>query len=136
MRRRVLPVVALAAALAALAPQPAIADRAPTKAERAAIKRAVLARCKPVPEPCRFRSARVSTRNRRYAWANVVREGLSGMLLRRPTSTSRRFRVMGIQGGGISECAYWRKRAPRSVLGDLDIHGLIDISSGTEGNCG
>ena len=40
------------------------------------------------------------------------------------------------EGGGIGECHYWRKRAPRSVLRDLDIHGLVDVSSGTEGNCG
>jgi hypothetical protein len=36
----------------------------------------------------------------------------------------------------LGACTYWRKRAPRSVLRDLDIGGLVDISSATEGDCG
>jgi hypothetical protein len=53
----------------------------------------------------------------------------------RPTSRSRRFEVVGFQGGGNGECGYWRKRAPRSVLRDLDIHGLVDDTGATR-SCG
>lgn len=122
-------------ALGLVAASPAIADRSATKAERAAIKRVTMKRCG-APDGCTFRKARISTRNARYAWAEIIGEGVSGMLLKRPTAGSRRFRVVGFQGGGIGECTYWRKRAPRSVLRDLDIDGLVDVSSGTEGNCG
>jgi hypothetical protein len=125
----------IAAALVALTAQPATADRAATKAERAAIKRVALAHCD-APGGCRFKKARVSTRSARYAWADIIGEGFSGMLLKRPTTRSRRFKVVGIQGGGIGACSYWRKRAPRSVLGDLDVVGLTDISAGTTGSCG
>jgi hypothetical protein len=128
--------LATAAALGLVVTSPAVADRSATKAERAAVKRVVLKRCGTTPEPCEFRKARVSTRNARYVWASVVQEGLSGMLLKRPSARSRRFKVIGIQGGGIGACTYWRKRAPRSVLRDLDVDGLVDISSGTEGDCG
>jgi hypothetical protein len=118
-----------------VAASPAIADRSATKAERAAIKRVTMKRCA-APDGCTFRKARISTRNARYAWAEIIGEGVSGMLLKRPTSRSRRFKVVGFQGGGIGECTYWRKRAPRSVLRDLDIDGLVDVASGTEGSCG
>ena len=43
--------------------------------------------------------------------------------------------MIGTQGGGIGECSYWRKHAPRAVLKDLHVSGLTD-SSGTVGNCG
>jgi len=122
-------------ALGLVATSPAIADRSATKAERAAIKRVTMKRCD-APDGCRFRKARISTRNARYAWADIIGEGVSGMLLKRPSSRSRRFKVVGFQGGGIGECTYWRKRAPRSVLRDLDIDGLVDVSAGTEANCG
>jgi hypothetical protein len=136
MRSRSLVVATLAmVALGLVATSPAIADRSATKTERAAIKRVTTKRCS-APDGCTFRKARISTRNARYAWAEVIGEGVSGMLLKRPTSHSRRFKVVGFQGGGIGECTYWRKRAPRSVLRDLDVDGLVDIASGTEGNCG
>jgi hypothetical protein len=122
-------------ALAALTAQPALADRAASKTERAAIKRVTMKRCT-APDGCTLHKTRISTRNARYAWADIIGEGVSGMLLKRPTSRSRRFDVVGFQGGGIGECAYWRKRAPRSVLRDLDIHGLVDVAAGTEGSCG
>ena len=112
-----------------------MADRAPTKAERAAIKRVSLAHCD-APGGCRFKKARVSTRSARYAWADILGEGFSGMLLKRSNADSRRFRVVGIQGGGIGACSYWRARAPRSVLRDLDVKGLTDVSAGTTGSCG
>jgi hypothetical protein len=136
MRSRSLVVATLTmVALGLVATSPAIADRSATKAERAAIKRVTMKRCA-APDGCTFRKARISTRNPRYAWAEIIGEGVSGMLLKRPTSHSRRFKVVGFQGGGIGECSYWRKRAPRSVLRDLDIDGLVDVASGTEGNCG
>jgi hypothetical protein len=122
-------------ALGLVATPPAIADRSATKAERAAIERVTQKRCN-APDGCTLRKTRISTRSARYAWADIIGEGVSGMLLRRPTSHSRRFKVVGFQGGGIGECTYWRKRAPRSVLRDLDIDGLVDVAAGTEGNCG
>jgi hypothetical protein len=122
-------------AVGLVASSPAIADRSATKAERAAIERVTMKRCN-APDGCRFRRARISTRNARYAWADILGEGVSGMLLKRPSSHSRRFKVVGFQGGGIGECTYWRKHAPRSVLRDLDIDGLVDVTAGTEGSCG
>jgi hypothetical protein len=136
MRNRSLVMATLTmVALALVATSPAIADRSATKAERAAIKRVTMKRCG-APDGCKLRKTRISTRNARYAWADIIGEGVSGMLLKRPTSRSRRFEVVGFQGGGIGECTYWRKRAPRSVLRDLDIDGLVDVASGTEGSCG
>jgi hypothetical protein len=109
------------------------ADRRPTKGEAAAIKRVALKACG--SPDCEFKRARVSTRNARFAWAGVVTEGFSGVLVKRPRRHSRRFRVIGTQGGGIGSCSYWRARAPAAVLRDLDISGVID-DSGTTRNCG
>ena len=109
------------------------ADRPASKAERAAIEPKALDACG--NPDCEFGRARVSTRNARYAWAGVVAEGFSGVLLKRPSRRSHRFRVIGTQGGGIGECSYWRARAPRRVLRDLRIFGVVD-DSGTTRNCG
>ena len=111
------------------------ASRAPTSKERAAIKRLALKACEGSPNPCRFHKARVSTKNARYAWADVTGEGFSGALLKRANTRTRRFKVVGTQGGGIGECAYWRDLAPRAVLKDLHVSGLED-SSGAVGGCG
>lgn len=125
-----LPAVALAA--------PALASRAPSKSEAAAIKRVAMARCEKAGPPdssCHYHGARVSTKNRRYAWAEVTTDGFSAVLLRRPTTRSKRFKIVGIQGGGIGACSYWRARAPRAVLRDLHVNGLLaDLA--TTGNCG
>ena len=104
----------------------AAADRRATKRETSAIKRVALTACPP-PEvsDCTFHRARVSTRDARFAWAGVSGEGLSGLLLKRPSSHSRRFRIVGYQGGGIGSCQYWRTRAPRKVLRDLHVKGLV-----------
>jgi hypothetical protein len=130
-------VVALLAAGAVLGVSvpTAAADRAPSRSERSAIKRVALKACEGSPSGCRFRKARVSTRSSRYAWADVIGEGFSGALVKRPGAQSRRFRVVGTQGGGISTCAYWRARAPRAVLRDLHIRGVID-DSGEVHSCG
>lgn len=125
-----LALLAAGAALGTLAPS-AAADRRPTEAERPAIKRVALKTCH---SGCEYRGARVSTRNERYAWANVVGEAFSGALLRRPTARSRRLKVIGTQGGGIGECSYWRELAPAGVLRDLRVTGLVD--AGTVRNCG
>jgi hypothetical protein len=114
---------------------PAGADRRPTTPERTAIKRVALNACRAAaPDDCRFRGARVSTANARFAWANVIGEGYSGALVKRPTKRSRRFRVVGSQGGGIGECSYWRARAPRRVLRDLKVSGLVNDTDVR--NCG
>jgi hypothetical protein len=128
--------VALLATAAGLAAAPATADRRATKREAAAIKPVALKACATPAGPCRFHGARVSTVNARFAWANVSAEGFSGALLKRPTARSRRFRVIGVQGGGIGECSYWRARAPRAVLRDLRIAGLVDPETGAVRNCG
>jgi hypothetical protein len=133
--RLALALLAGGAALGAVA-APAIADRAPSEAERAAIKRVALKACeRAAPDECVFHRARVSTAGRRFAWADVTGEGFSGVLLKRPSRRSHRFRVIGTQGGGIGECSYWRARAPRAVLRDLRLVGLVD-ESGTVRNCG
>jgi hypothetical protein len=112
------------------------ASRAPTTRERAAIKRVAVKACdRAAPAPCRFHKARVSTKNTRYAWADVTGEGFSGTLLKRANTRTRRFKVVGIQGGGIGDCAQWRKLAPRAVLKDLRVFGLKG-SSGATGICG
>ena len=108
----------------------------PDKNERSAIKRVAMKACGgAAPDPCRFHKARVSTKNARYAWADVTGEGFSGTLLKRANTRTRRFKVIGTQGGGIGDCAEWRKLAPRAVLKDLRIYGLKD-SSGASGICG
>ena len=112
---------------------PANADRRPSKAEARAIKRVALKKCGSTD--CHFVRSRVSTKNARFAWADVTTEGFSGVLVKRPTRRSRRFRVVGWQGGGIGECKYWRARAPAAVLRDLRIVGLVD-NSGAARNCG
>jgi curli biogenesis system outer membrane secretion channel CsgG len=135
LRKRSSIVLVALLAFAAVVP-PAGADRRPTKAERTAIKRVALKACEGAsPDTCDFSGARISTRNARFAWANVVGEGYSGALLKRPTRRSRRFRVVGEQGGGIGECSYWRARAPRPVLRDLRISGLVG-DGGDVRNCG
>ena len=112
---------------------PADADRRPSKAETRAIKRVALKKCG--SSDCKFGGARVSTKNARFAWADVTDEGFSGVLVKRPTRSSRSFRVVGWQGGGIGSCEYWRARAPAAVLRDLRIAGVVD-DSGTTRNCG
>ena len=123
--------------LALLVPLPAAAaDRTPTKAERRAIERKALKVCRAAaPGECELRRARVSTRNERFAWADVVGEGFSGVLLKRATARAHRFRVAGTQGGGIGSCAYWRARAPAGVLRDLRVQGLVE-ATGAVRNCG
>lgn len=115
--------------------QAALADRAPSKTERTAIKRVALKACEGAPDACKFHGARVSTANPRFAWADVTAEGFSGALVKRSSRHSRRFRVVGTQGGGIGACSYWRARAPRAVLRDLRISGVVD-DSGDVRNCG
>lgn len=125
----------LAAASCGLLPAAADASRRPTTAEASAIKRIALRACE-APGGCRFHGARVSTRDARFAWADVTGEGFSGVLLKRKTTQTRRFRVAGIQGGGIELCSVWRKRAPRAVLRDLRVSGLLDEQTGRSGRCG
>jgi hypothetical protein len=124
--------LAMLGACAAVVPS-AVADRRPTQRERAAIRDAALKACG--DSTCRFRRARVSTRNARYAWVIVTKEGFSAVLLRRPSRRSRRWRAIGTQGGGISECSYWERRAPDRVLRDLGIQGLVG-TSGEVRTCG
>jgi hypothetical protein len=132
--------VALAAVAAvlllALVVPSADAARRPTRAEGTAIKRVSLKACGSPPGGCRFARGRVSTRNGRFAWGSVGGEGFSGVLLKRPRLGSTRFRVIGTQGGGIGSCSYWRARAPRTVLRDLHVSGLLDIAAGRVGSCG
>jgi hypothetical protein len=78
----------------------------------------------------------VSSVNPRFAWADVAGEGFSGVLVKRREPSSRRFRVIGTQGGGIGECSYWRARAPRAVLRDLRVSGLVDAETGAVRTCG
>ena len=131
-----MPAAALAVVVGLVAAAPAGADRAPSKAERAALKPLALKTCNgAAPEECTFHGARISTARARFAWANVTGEGFSGALLKRPSRSSLRFRVVATQGGGIGECRYWHRHAPRAVLRDLRIVGLVD-DSGTVRNCG
>ena len=128
----ILALLAVAGGCAALAPA-AAGDRRPTKRERTAIKRVALKACG--DSSCTFHRARVSTRNARYAWAVVTTEGFSAVLMRRPSKRSRRWRVIGTQGGGIAECSYWERRAPDGVLRDLGVNGVVG-SSGEVRTCG
>jgi hypothetical protein len=124
------------AAACGLAAAPALGSRTPSKSESTAIKRVAMKACRSDAGPCRWHGARVSTKSARYAWADVSNEGFSGVLVRRTSVSPKRFKVVGIQGGGIGECSYWRKRAPRSVLKDLKVYGLLDTATGKTGICG
>lgn len=133
----VVPALLAAAVLLALASPAADAARRPASQTVAkAIKRVALRACGSPPGGCRYLGARISTRNPRYAWADVVGEGFSGVLLKRSSARSHRFRAIGTQGGGIGSCAYWRARAPLPVLRDLRVFGLLDASTGATGRCG
>ncbi len=125
----------LAAALTLVAAASASASRKATRAEASAIKQVATKPCRDTQFGCNWHSARVSTANPRFAWANVSSEGYSGALVKRPRKGSLQFRVIGTQGGGIGECRDWRKLAPDAVLRDLHISGLVD-SGGTVRNCG
>jgi hypothetical protein len=131
--RRISLALTLLAALALAAP--AAADRKATKAERAAIKPVALDACGSPPGGCKFHGARVSTANARFAWGDVTGEGFSGVLVKRPTRRSDRWRVVASQGGGIGSCSYWRKHAPRAVLRDLRIVGIVGDNYEVR-NCG
>lgn len=126
----------LAATALAFAAPAADASRKPTRAEGKAIKRLALRTCPTPIGPCRYHGARVSTRDPRFAWASVTGEGFSGVLVKRPRPRGTAFRVVGTQGGGIGSCAYWRARAPRPVLRDLRISGLLRSGSSAIGTCG
>ena len=125
------PALALLALLACAAP--ALADRKPTATEEAAIERVAVAACAAPQGDCAFRGARVSTADARFAWGKIIGEGISGVLVKRKRGTED-FRVVGTQGGGIGACPYWRRRAPRAVLRDLRVRGLV--KSGDVRNCG
>lgn len=129
-------VALVAAVLLVLAAPAAEAARKPTRAEAAAIKRVALRVCSTPVGACRYHGARVSTRNLRFAWADVTGEGFSGALVKRPRRRGAAFRVVGTQGGGIGTCAYWRARAPRPVLRDLRVSGLLRSGSSAVGSCG
>ena len=121
-------------ALLATGVAPAEAARKPTPREAKAIKAAAMKACVAPPgSRCRWHSARVSTHDRRYAWANITAEGTSGMLLKRSTRTGRRFRVLAVQGGGVEECKRWLRYAPARVLADLRVGGLD--ADGNYGRC-
>jgi len=128
-------VLALVAAACALLAAPSGASRGPTRSEARAIERVALRACERAgaPSPCRYHRARVSTRDPRYAWADVTTDGFSAVLLRRPSRGSTRFRVIGVQGGGIGDCRVWRRKAPRAVLRDLRVSGLR--ADGSVGRC-
>ena len=112
---------------------PAAADRKPTADEEAAIERVAVEKCAAPQGDCAFQGARVSTADARFGWGRIVGEGISGVLVKRKRGTDD-FRVVGVQGGGIGSCRYWRKRAPRRALRDLNVRGLV--KSGATKNCG
>ncbi|HST41340.1 MAG TPA: hypothetical protein VLK58_17615 [Conexibacter sp.] len=130
--------VALALLVGALLLSAAAAEaaRRPTPKEAVAIKRLALDACRSPAGPCRYHGARISTRNPRFAWAEVTNEGFSAVLLKRPRRSGTAFRVIGTQGGGIATCAYWRRRAPKPVLRDLRIGGVLNAQTGASGRCG
>jgi hypothetical protein len=116
---------------------PAEAARQPTPSEAKAIKRAAMRACDghgPPGSTCEFHGARVSTRDPRFAWADVTVDGFSAALLERPTKRSTHFHAVATQGGGIGACSYWRKHAPKRVLADLHVVGLR--ANGSTGRCG
>ncbi|MDW5598848.1 hypothetical protein VSS74_31105 [Conexibacter stalactiti] len=135
-RNGMLVALALVVGLSLLSAAAAEAARRPTPKEAAAIKRLALDVCRSPAGACRYHGARVSTRNPRFAWADVTGEGFSGALLKRPRRGGTAFRVVGTQGGGIGSCAYWRRRAPRPVLRDLRVSGLLNVRTGATGRCG
>lgn len=107
-----------------LMPQTLEAARRPTATERVDIRRAAMAYCNRQQwDSCRWGGGiKVSTVNRRYAWAVAGGDGWdsSGILVR-PTRTSRKWRVLRVQGGSAHLCSYWRAVAPRRVVRDLRI---------------
>jgi hypothetical protein len=124
---------------ALLSTSPAHAARKPTMLERRDIKAAALRECRRSPDArhCRFFSARVSTLDPRYALSSAGDDsaGRTG-IAKRPTRHSRRWRVTFVQGGGEVACADWFKVAPRKVVADLGLRGILDLNEPTvSGRC-
>lgn len=109
---------------------PASASRAPSKVEKRQIRKAAVADCRKRGEQgCRAATARVSTVDERYAFGGAAgRNYYNGALLKRDAS-SRRWRVLEIQGGGAVNCSTWTRLAPPAVLNDLGLEGLSEDAS-------
>lgn len=136
---------ALITAAVALSPASSLAQRSPTRSESKSLKSYALSWCREhlgaVKSTCKYgrqskskdNRTRVSTVSPRYAWADVVGEGLSGLVVRRPKKTGGKWKVIAISGGGVSECTDWTKKMPKSVVRDLRLVGLK--SGGEVGRC-
>lgn len=125
--------VALVIAIMSLLVEAAASEgwRRPTADERRAIKTAALRDCRKQESPrykCKWGGrVRVSTINRRYAWASVSGPSYDNSgIMRRPSRQSRRWRIIRVVGGGIQPCSYWRKVAPRRVVRDLKVRGFTE----------
>jgi hypothetical protein len=93
--------------------------RAPTPAELRALTRLAYP-CKDIDgSRCPLHWVHVSTIDGRFAYVLITAEGYSGLLAKRPTKRSLKFRIMTRSGGGIAPCKVWERFAPWPVLRDL-----------------
>jgi hypothetical protein len=105
--------------------------RAPTPAEKKAIRRAAMRACRPQEfdqYKCKWLGhVKVSTINPRYAWAEVSGPQTDGSgVLRRGKRHPGRWKLIRAVGGGIQSCSYWRSVVPRRVVTEFHIEGFTE----------
>ena len=100
------------------------ASRAPTKKERADIRRVVERTCGEGNE-CTGFTSRISSIDARFASAGADGEFFSpGGIVKRPKRTGGRWRWVIQQSGGPDHCSNYRKLVPLRVLREFRIHGM------------
>lgn len=113
------------------------AARAPTKAERSALRSVGLKACRAWGDTgCKVTAIRVSTVNRRYAYvATASSSRYPRLIVKRPRATGGGWKVRTELGDRAVACAdLVRFAAPRRVLRDLGIQGYTG-SGGHYGTC-
>jgi hypothetical protein len=119
--RRVAPLALVAIAVGAPL---ADASRAPTKRERADIRRVVEQTCG-AGNDCRDFRSRISSVDARFASASASGESFSpGGVVKRPGRTGGGWRWAIQQSGGPERCSVYRKRVPVRVLREFRIRGV------------
>jgi hypothetical protein len=103
----------------------AAASRKPTASENKEIRRVVLQTCRHGNPSCVYRGARVSSRDRRFAYSSAEGRSFSPQgILKRRKKPRKRWRWVIQQSGGPDSCSTYRKIVPVRVLREFKIYGL------------
>jgi len=71
---------------------------------------------------------RVSTINRRYAYARVSGPSYDNSGILKKSKRKKRWHVVQVVGGGIQPCSYWYRKAPRRIVHEFKIRGFRENS--------